>query len=109
MLYDLYINELINELDENSFNALAYVNDLCALSDSKNQLINKLNIIEKWTELNNISKSVINILKNNNEENDNIDGYPLTNEYKYLGIIINDKMNIQKHIGYINKKLDEYF
>ena len=49
------------------------------------------------------------ILKNNIEENDNIDGYPIINEYKYLGIIINDKMNIQKHIGNIDKKLDEYF
>ena len=27
------------------------------------------------------------ILKNNIEENDNIDGYPIINEYKYLGII----------------------
>ena len=49
------------------------------------------------------------ILKNNIEKNDNIDGYSIINEYKYLGIIINDKMNIQKHIGNIDKKLDEYF
>ena len=27
----------------------------------------------------------------------------------YLGILINNKMNIQKHIGNIDKKLDEYF
>ena len=39
-----------------------------------------------------------------------IDGYPIIKEYKYLGIIINDKiMNIQKHIGNIEKKLDEHF
>ena len=53
-----------------------------------------LKIIDKWTELNDIkvnkSKSGIMILKNNIEKNDNIDGYPIINEYKYLGIIIND-------------------
>ena len=113
MLFDLYINDLINELDNNSFDVLAYADDLCVLCDGKNQLMNVLKIIDKWTELNDIkvnkSKSGIMILKNNIEENDNIDGYPIINEYKYLGIIINDKMNIQKHIGNIDKKLDEYF
>ena len=113
MLFDLYINDLINELDKNSFEVLAYADDLCVLCDGRNQLINVLKIIDKWTELNDIkvnkSKSGIMILKNNIEKNDNIDGYPIINEYKYLGIIINDKMNIQKHIGNIDKKLDEYF
>ena len=100
MLFDLYINDLINELDKNSFEVLAYADDLCVLCDGRNQLINVLKIIDKWTELNDIkvnkSKSGIMILKNNIEKNDNIDGYPIINEYKYLGIIINDKMNIQK-------------
>ena len=113
MLFDLYINDLIDELDKNSFEVLAYADDLCVLCDGRNQLINVLKIIDKWTELNDIkvnkSKSGIMILKNNIEKNDNIDGYPIINEYKYLGIIINDKMNIQKHIGNIDKKLDEYF
>ena len=29
MLFDLYINDLINELDDNSFEVLAYADDLC--------------------------------------------------------------------------------
>ena len=49
------------------------------------------------------------ILINNKKEKDNIEGYPIIKEYKYLGILINDKMNIQNHIGNIDKKLDEYF
>ena len=68
MLFDLYINDLINELDNNSFNVLAYADDLCVLCDGKNQLINVLKIIDKWTELNDIKenklKSGIMILKN---------------------------------------------
>ena len=45
------------------------------------------------------------ILKNKIENNDNIDDYPIINKYKYLDIMINDKMNIQSHIGNIDKKL----
>ena len=36
MLFDLYINDLINELDNNSFDVLAYADDLCVLCDDKN-------------------------------------------------------------------------
>jgi len=57
----------------------------------------------------NKSKSGIMILSKAVKENDNIEDYPIINEYKYLDILINDKMNIQNHIGNIDKKLDEYF
>ena len=40
MLFDLYINDLINELDKNSFEVLAYADDLCVLCDGRNQLNN---------------------------------------------------------------------
>ena len=36
MLFDLYINDLINELDKNSFEVLAYADDLCVLCDGRN-------------------------------------------------------------------------
>ena len=113
MLFNLYINDLINELDKNSFEVLAYADDLCVLCDGRNQLNNVIKIIDKWSKLNGIkvnkNKSGIMILKNDIKEKDNIDGYPIIREYKYLGILINFKMNIQNHIGMINKKLDEYF
>jgi hypothetical protein len=114
MLFDLYINDLINELDLNAFDVLAYADDLCVLCEGRSQLINVINIIDKWSTLNKINvnklKSGIMVLKNNNNTNENnIEEYPIINEYKYLGILIDDKMNIQKHIGSIDKKLDEYF
>ena len=49
------------------------------------------------------------IVNNNKIDENNIEGYPIIKEYKYLGILINDKMNIQNHIGNIDKKLNEYF
>ena len=38
-----------------------------------------------------------------------IEGYPIITEYKYLGIIIDNKLKITNHIGNIDKKLKEYF
>ena len=35
--------------------------------------------------------------------------YPVIREYKYLEILINNKLGINKHIGNIDKKLNEYF
>ena len=99
MLFDLYINDLINELDKNSFEVLAYADDLCVLCDGRNQLYNVIKIIDKRSILNGIkinkNKSGIMILINDIKEKDNIEGYPIIKEYKYLGILINDKMNIQ--------------
>ena len=113
MLFDLYINDLIDELDQNAFDVLAYADDLCVLCEGRSQLISVIHIIDKWTQLNKINvnklKSGIMILNNYKIEEDNIEGYPIIKEYKYLGIIINDKMNIQNHIDSIDKKLKEYF
>ena len=44
-----------------------------------------------------------------NENDVYINDYPVIKEYKYLGIVIDNKLNIIKHIGDIDKKLNEYF
>ena len=113
MLFDLYINDLIDELDKNAFDVLAYADDLCVLCEGRSQLINVIKIIDNWSKLNGINvnklKSGIMIVNNYKIDENNIEGYPIIKEYKYLGILINDKMNIQNHIGSIDKKLKEYF
>ena len=42
------------------------------------------------------------------EEETEMEGYPVITEYKYLGINIDNKLKITKHIGNIDKKLKEY-
>ena len=44
-----------------------------------------------------------------NENDKYINDHPVIKEYKYLGIVIDNKLNIRKHIGNIDKKLNEYF
>ena len=60
--------------------------------------MNVISIIDNWSTLNKIKvnklKSGIMILKHNDNTNENnIEEYPIITEYKYLGILINDKMN----------------
>ena len=53
-------------------------------------------------------KSGIRLIKGNENE-EYINDYPVIKEYKYLGIIIDNKLNIRIHICNIDKKLNEYF
>ena len=56
----------------------------------------------------NKNKSCIIIIKGM-EEDVEIEGYPVIIENNCLGIMINNKLRITKHIGDIGKKLKEYF
>ena len=86
MLFNLYINDLIKELNQNSYEILAYADDLCIICEGFNQLLNVLNKIEKWSKLNGINvnkkKSGIMILKGTDDRNE-IEGYPIIKQYKY--------------------------
>ena len=111
-IWYIYINDLIIDLDNIVFEILAYADDLCVLCQDKNELLRAIRIIDKWPKENGINvnrkKSGIFVIRGE-EQKDNVEGYPIINEYKYLGILINKKLNIQNHIGSINKKLSEYF
>ena len=39
------------------------------------------------------------------EEDNMVLGYPVVNEYKYLGIFLDDRMNLGKHIEHIKGKI----
>ena len=85
MLVNLYINDLIKELNQNSYEILAYADDLCILCEGINQLLNVLNKIEKWSILNGINvnkkKSGIMILKGTDDRSE-IEWYPIIKKYK---------------------------
>ena len=112
MLFNIYINDLINNLDKNVFEILAYADDIAIICKNKNELLNSMEIIDKWALNNNIkinkNKSGIIILQHNNNKDKNINGYPLKNQYKYLGITLNYNIDPTNHLYNINKKLSEY-
>jgi len=85
LLFDLYINILIIELNKNSYEELAYTDDLVIIVEGRNSLSNILNILEKLSELNDIkvnkNKCSIMLIKGIEEEIE-IEGYPVITEYK---------------------------
>ena len=99
-------------MNKNSYEVLTFADDLAKIVGGRNTLSNIFNILEKWTEINGIkvnkNKSGIMLIKGI-EEDVEIEGYPVISEYKYLGIMIDNKLKITKHIGNIDKKLKEYF
>ena len=71
-----------------------------------------MNLIDNQANNNNIkinkNKSGIIILQHNNNKDKNINGYPLKNKYKYLGITFNYNLDPTNHLYNINRKLSEY-
>ena len=112
ILFNLYINDLIIELDNSAFEVLAYADDLCVICENRNELIRVIKNIDKWCNNNGISvnkkKSGIMIIKGKKEFSE-FGGYPIIEQYKYLGVLIDKNMSIEKHIKMINDRIDIYF
>ena len=112
VLFDLYIDDLIRILSEYTYDCLAYADDLAIICQSEEILTRVMNDIQKWSDNNKIriNKSKSGIMMISGIENrEEINGYPIVSEYRYLGVLITNKMGIKKHIGIIDNKLDEYF
>ena len=111
-LFNIYINDLINTLDKNVFEILAYADDIAIICENKNQLLKAMDIIDIWANSNNIKinkdKSGIIILQHNNNKDKNINGYPLKNQYKYLGIMFNYNLDPTDHLYNLKRKLADY-
>ena len=105
----IYINDLIIKLNENAYEVLSYADDLAIIVEGRSSLNN---ILDKWSIENGIKinklKSGIMLIKGT-ENDEYIRDYPVIKKYKYLGMLINNKLGINKHIGNIDKKLNEYF
>ena len=100
LLFDIYINDLIIKLNENSYEVLAYADDLAIIVEGRSSLNNIFDILDKWSIENGIKinklKSGIMLIKGT-ENDEYIRDYPVIKEYKYLGILINNKLGINKH------------
>ena len=111
ILFNLYINDLITEINEVAFETLAYADDICLICTDMVQLNTSMKIIEVWCNNNGIAtkknKSGILVVRGNINSS-NIEGYPVVDQYKYLGMLIDGNLKINKHIGNIDKKISEY-
>ena len=112
MLFNIYINDLIKEIKINSYEVLAYADDIAVICSNHNELIKVMKVVENWAKNNDMNinkkKSGILIIKGLNNKIDNINEYPIKNTYKYLGITINNNLDPMAHIYSINRKLSDY-
>lgn len=119
-LFSLYINDIKSAVKDCSINLFA---DDTLLYDSgkdikviENNLNKNLQMIDKWMSINslksNSSKSKCMLIKNvrsniNQNLNINMSGERLEQvvEMKYLGVIVDNKLNFKAHAQYICKKV----
>ena len=102
-------NDLLVKLAELGYKVFAYADDLAIMSKEKTRLEEAINIVEIWAQENKmtINKKKSGIIKykrkKNNKSNGSqeILGFPIVRKYKYLGIIIDEKMCWEDHLEYI--------
>jgi hypothetical protein len=111
MLFNIYINDLIENLEGKAYETLAYADDLAIICKDKESLQEVMRTIEAWSEFNGISvnkkKSGILIIDGYDSARD-ICGFPVVLKYKYLGVSLDTNLNCISHIANIKGKLDKY-
>ena len=111
-LFNIYINDLIEQLEEAGLDPLAYADDLAAVCDGEENLYKAMDIIEKWAGQNDIEvnkkKSGILVIQNQRSTVDNYRGYPVKNWYKYLGVRLDYNLSPMTHLIKTKEMLEVY-
>ena len=111
MLFNVYIDDLVRELKAASFETLAYADDIAVICYEKPQLDKVTEILERWSIENKIEinkkKSGILMLQGTTVLK-TLNGFPIVDNYKYLGVTMNSKLNCPWHLHKTKKRLEEY-
>ncbi len=112
MLFNVFIDDLVRKLGRECFEVLAYADDIAVIFTGVAQLTNAFAILEEWSNTNSMTvnkmKSGVIRIGKKVKENTSIQGYPVVDKYKYLGVWINKDVNCQAHIDAISKKVETY-
>ncbi len=112
-LFDIYIEELLRKIEctpnMSLEDILSYADDLLIICDSIELLKSTLQVIQIWSEENNLklnpNKSGIIEFCDRRQKPilklDMIDDIPVLKEYKYLGLILNQKLTISSQLQQI--------
>lgn len=94
MLFNIYIETLIDELTQAQIITLAYADDIVLVIENERGIKPAIDLLEKWADLNSmkINKAKCGIIQLNKkgrkaaQQQEIFGGYPLVKSYKYLGI-----------------------
>lgn len=104
LLFDIYINDLLEQLSLKNLKVLAYADDLLIYAKGYEALSSAIQIAEAWSLTNGIEinhqKSAILQVKHHKRKNSKLLGdtfrnIPVLNEYKYLGLVIDDGLKLR--------------
>ena len=98
-------NDLISELDSLGFEVFAYADDLAVIIESSAQRDTLLDIAEQWAERSNMrinkkKSAFIKLQKKRgarSKTGSSFRDYPIKKEYKYLGVMIDERLNFNGH------------
>ena len=105
-LFNIYVNSLIPILKATGAEVLLYADDLVLVTKSRLQTHRALVALEQWCTDNsmkiNRKKSatlVARVDRRTRMVNKPIQGIPVTDSYKYLGLVINDCFQVKDGVG----------
>jgi hypothetical protein len=88
--------------------AFHYADDLVILGDD-DELLRAIGILERWATENNMiinkaKSGILPITGSRFSREREVSNYPVVQEYKYLGLMLNGRLDLQEHCKLINKK-----
>ena len=116
--FDIYTEPLLWELNTiiPLADIFAYADDILVLTDDIQKLKKCISIIESWSAANSLiinkSKSAVMEFIHRHQKTTNLQvsgtlmGYPIVNQYKYLGTWLNQKLTVDTQLHHIAKKTD---
>lgn len=124
LLFDIFMDDLIeflknkpsNENVEPEKHMLCYADDVAILFRGREKLNNIIKNLENWATRNEMSinknkSGIMYIRKKDNdymksrEKDQKIQGYPIVDEYKFLGINIAPNFDLNNHFNNLKKKI----
>ena len=100
---------------ENSRITLAYVDDIISSGESKKNIDSTINNFQNWAQHNRkqINKNKSGLMMINHKSNQitkwqkktKTQGFPIVNKYKYLGIYLDNSMNMKYQTKELKKKM----
>lgn len=117
-LFDIYTEPLLLELNQliPIDNILAYADDILILCEDLDTLIQCMNIVERWSTENNLKinkkkSAILEFVKRRAGKTlltvgNHLRGYPIVKNYKYLGTLLSQKLELEPQMQFIKKKVN---
>lgn len=111
-LFNIYINDLLADLEAHGITTLAYADDIACVCSTKALLEKAIARIERWCKSNkialNASKSgyfkILGKRSKNVPPHEDIRGIPKVQSYKYLGITIGCDLRLNEHVTALRER-----